>query len=330
MASPDHEFDVALSFAGENRNYVAQVAHALQERGVRVFYDDFKEAELWGKDFYLYFREVYLKNARFTVMFASEAYARKAWPAHERASAQARALSADSEYILPCRFDDVEVPGLLPTTHFVDLRRRSPTELAELICQKLVLAGAELAPPPFLQTNTTSGSTPAGAPSEFKVLVRDSSGAPVHGASILAVAPNGTHLGGTTDAASLVRIASPKRRAVTVYCAHAGRAAHLEPDHDSGSDLTIVLSGPHGIGSLIIAQGTGHIPGLTGRLNPIFQSSGRFYLYASNISVNGKPDQPTHLTANAVFRLEDAQGAVVDVRLLEIIGRSSLVEYRVL
>lgn len=330
MPASTYEFDVALSFAGENRDYVAQVAHALNDRGVRVFYDDFREAELWGKDLYLYFREIYFKKARFTVMFASEAYARKAWPSHERASAQARALTADAEYILPCRFDDVEVPGLLPTTHIVDLRRKTPIELAELICQKLVLTGAELAPPPFPDTNTTSGSRPAVASSEFVVMVRDSSGAPVHGATVLAVAANGTHVGGTTDAAGTVQLASPVRRAATVYCAHPTRSAHLERDHDSGRDLTIVLPGPQGVGSLIIDQGTGYIPGLNGRLNPIFQSPGRFYLYADNVSVNDQPTQPTHLVANVVFKLEDAQGTVVEARLLEIVGRSSLFEYRFL
>jgi hypothetical protein len=328
MSITEYEFDIALSFAGESREYVMQVAHLLRDRGVRVFYDEFNEAELWGKDLYVYFREVYFKKARFTVMFASEAYGRKAWPAHERASAQARALTSDTEYILPCRFDDVEVPGLLPTTHFIDLRRKSPSELAELVCPKLVLAGAEIAPPPFPDTNTTSGSSPSVAPSEFSVLVRDSSGAAVHGASVLAVADNGTHLGGTTDTNGFVRIASPKRRIVTVYCAHPNRAAHVESRHDSGCDLTIILPSPQGVGSMIMAQGTGHIPGLNGRLNPIYASQGQFYIYADNISVNGRPEQPTNLTVNVVFRLEDAQGAVVEARLREIIGRASLIEYR--
>lgn len=35
------EFDVALSFAGEDRGYVHPIAERLRERGIRVFYDDF-------------------------------------------------------------------------------------------------------------------------------------------------------------------------------------------------------------------------------------------------------------------------------------------------
>jgi hypothetical protein len=53
------EFDVALSFAGEDRSYVDQVANSLHRQGVKVFYDLFEEAELWGKDLYTHLIDVY-------------------------------------------------------------------------------------------------------------------------------------------------------------------------------------------------------------------------------------------------------------------------------
>ena len=40
---------MALSFAGAQRDYVAQVAKALKARGVRCFYDVDEQIELWGK-----------------------------------------------------------------------------------------------------------------------------------------------------------------------------------------------------------------------------------------------------------------------------------------
>jgi hypothetical protein len=70
-------------------------------------------------------------------MFISKHYAQKLWTNHERKSAQARAFTESREYILPARFDDTEVPGLLPTVGYVDLTKLTPTELAELIVQKL-------------------------------------------------------------------------------------------------------------------------------------------------------------------------------------------------
>jgi len=46
----DVEFEIALSFAGENRTYVDQVANLLRDSGVKVFYDLFEEASPWGKN----------------------------------------------------------------------------------------------------------------------------------------------------------------------------------------------------------------------------------------------------------------------------------------
>jgi hypothetical protein len=130
-------YDVALSFAGEDRPYVELVAEQLRSRGTSVFYDRDEEAHLWGKNLYEYLSDLYQHRARFVLMFVSRHYAGKRWPNHERKAAQARALSEAGEYILPARFDDTDVPGLLPTIGFVDLRRTSPAELAVLVCEKL-------------------------------------------------------------------------------------------------------------------------------------------------------------------------------------------------
>jgi hypothetical protein len=131
------EYDACLSFAGEQRPYVEQVAKILRQHGVHVFYDDFEKVALWGKDLYEHLDWVYQKAARYCVLFASADYARKSWPTHERRSAYARAFSESDAYILPARFDDTEIPGLRPTIGYVDLRRTTPSELAELIIGKL-------------------------------------------------------------------------------------------------------------------------------------------------------------------------------------------------
>jgi hypothetical protein len=46
---PEQRWDVALSFAGAQRDYVEQVADSLKERGLRCFYDADHEVQLWGK-----------------------------------------------------------------------------------------------------------------------------------------------------------------------------------------------------------------------------------------------------------------------------------------
>src|ERR1041385_3730458 len=40
-------YDIVLSFAGEDRPYVSEVADFLRDHGVEVFYDDFEQAGLW-------------------------------------------------------------------------------------------------------------------------------------------------------------------------------------------------------------------------------------------------------------------------------------------
>jgi hypothetical protein len=142
------EYDVALSFAGEDRGYVERVAQLLRDRDVSVFYDRFAEAELWGKDLYTHLSDLYTKRARFCVMFLSKAYASKAWTNHERAAAQQRAFEDRQDYILPARFDDTEIPGIRSTTGYVDLRNRSPEQLVDLILEKVRPTGAPPSPQP--------------------------------------------------------------------------------------------------------------------------------------------------------------------------------------
>jgi len=47
--TPDFEYDVALSFAGEQREHARAIEAYLTARGIRVFFDEHHEANLWGK-----------------------------------------------------------------------------------------------------------------------------------------------------------------------------------------------------------------------------------------------------------------------------------------
>jgi hypothetical protein len=117
---PTKPYEIALSFAGEDRPFVEQVANQLRSMGVKVFYDSFETVNLFGKDLAAHLGEIYKDRANYCAMFISNHYVRKAWPTLERQHAQARALAERREYILPIRLDDAEVPGLSPTIGFVD------------------------------------------------------------------------------------------------------------------------------------------------------------------------------------------------------------------
>lgn len=134
----EFDYDVALSFAGENREYVHEVAEILHAIGIKVFYDKFYEIDIWGKNLYDKFDEVYHRNSEYCVMFISQDYKKRAWSNHERQSAQARDfIEKEYEYILPVRFDDTEIPGLRHTIAFIDARTNSPEELAYKLAKKI-------------------------------------------------------------------------------------------------------------------------------------------------------------------------------------------------
>ena len=70
-------YEIALSFAGEDRTYVEMVARFLQSHDVPLFYDDYSDVDLWGKDLYTHLIEVYSQAERYVVMFISRHYAER-------------------------------------------------------------------------------------------------------------------------------------------------------------------------------------------------------------------------------------------------------------
>lgn len=135
-----YKYDVAFSFAGEDRAYVEQVALFLKEKNIAVFYDYFEEENLWGKNLISYLEEIYTHKSKYCVIFISQYYAQKEWTSYESAVAMVRMLDSNlkqKEYLLPVKFDETKVPGVLSTIGFIDGKRKSPDELGNLIIKKL-------------------------------------------------------------------------------------------------------------------------------------------------------------------------------------------------
>ena len=77
----------------------------------------------------------------------------------------------------------------------------------------------------------------------------------------------------------------------------------------------------------MFAERHGRLPGLAGRLNPILDHLDRMYLYATNIAIDEGKQQPTHFRLGEPLRLTDVNGVEYVVRVVEMIGNSSLLEY---
>ena len=138
MASDEFEYDVALSFAGEDRAVVNKFADLLKSKGIQVFYDEYEAADLWGKDLIDHLVNIYSRKARYCVMFISQYYPLKKWTNVERMAAQERAFRDANEYILPLRLDDTQVPGITETTGYRDLRQHRMEDIVNLLEQKLM------------------------------------------------------------------------------------------------------------------------------------------------------------------------------------------------
>ena len=149
------------------------------------------------------------------------------------------------------------------------------------------------------------------------------------GTDLLLLFPNKTWKRATTDEQGEATVdLHTTQLPMTVFASAPGHAAHLER-HWTPSEraLAIDLAAlPEG-GSIIFSEATGHLPGLKGRLNPIRDTHDRTWLYASNISIDEGKQQPVHFIPGEELQLTDAEGTGLRVRIVDIVGRSVLVEY---
>lgn len=135
----EYQYDVAISFAGEDRHYAEELAIMLKSYGIKVFYDQWEQDKLWGENLYDYLADIYNKKATYCVMFLSRSYAEKLWTNHERQNAQARAFREKTAYILPIRLDSTEIPGIAETVSYLDVGSGSVsiTDAAYLLVRRL-------------------------------------------------------------------------------------------------------------------------------------------------------------------------------------------------
>ncbi|CAM5668356.1 hypothetical protein MAUB1S_04891 [Mycolicibacterium aubagnense] len=161
---PQYKYDVAVSFAGEQRSFVEEVVRKLDLPPGRAFYDADYKADPWGEELSEVFTKLYRDEARFVVMFISREYAEKQWCNLERRAALRRRMMTKGAFILPVRLDSTtldEVEGLLGTIGDLDGRREGVDGVVKALQSKLAKAMAgEPAPkeddePRFGEVQTT-------------------------------------------------------------------------------------------------------------------------------------------------------------------------------
>jgi ribosomal protein L30E len=100
-----YEYDVCISFAGEQRDIAHKIAKRLKWNNtmIKVFYDDFEKIKILGNDLYTYLFDVYSKKSRMCIILFSEEYLNKNWTRHELKAAQEKLLNEKKSCIIPIK-----------------------------------------------------------------------------------------------------------------------------------------------------------------------------------------------------------------------------------
>ena len=162
------------------------------------------------------------------------------------------------------------------------------------------------------------------------VVTAHAAGRPLSGVDVLALFPNKTWVRASTDqAGEAVLDLHSTHLPMTVYAAARGHAAYVEREWvPARGALALELEALPPGGAVLFPEATGVLPGLSGRLNPVLDTLDRTYLYASNIAIDGGQQQPVHFSPGEDLNLMDANGVELTVRIVDILGRSALLEYR--
>lgn len=108
MIETTMEYDLAFSFAGEDRSYVESLKDACEKLGLSIYYDEDRKLDQWGLSFLAEQRKVYsgAKTKHF-VPFISKHYFSKPIPTDEFRSAMME--STKRRYMLPIKLDNSSV-----------------------------------------------------------------------------------------------------------------------------------------------------------------------------------------------------------------------------
>ena len=137
LKSVETNFDVALSFADEDRETAEKIAVKLKNKGFKVFYDNFYKMELVGKDLSKIFHRIYSKNSKYVIIFISKHYSIKDWSNFEFEIALEESKTRKKEFILPIKLDDSIVQGLKRTIGYIDFKKEGIDGIVRILVEKI-------------------------------------------------------------------------------------------------------------------------------------------------------------------------------------------------
>jgi hypothetical protein len=134
-------FRIALSFAGETRDFVAKVAAILADQFGKdaILYDKFHEAEFATYDRGITLPKLYAEESDLIVPVLCPSYDQKPWTGWEWVHIYTLLTRGDAQRVMPCRFGLANVEGLSSAAAFIELDDRTPEDIADRILERLAL-----------------------------------------------------------------------------------------------------------------------------------------------------------------------------------------------
>ena len=135
----DIKFKVALSFPGEKRAYVSQVAHLLRSQlgADTVFYDYDYQAQLARPNLDTLLQDIYLNNSELIVVFLCSEYSEKEWCGLELRVIRDIIKSKQDERIMFVRFDDSHIEGVFSIDGYIDAIKFIPEKVSDFIIERI-------------------------------------------------------------------------------------------------------------------------------------------------------------------------------------------------
>lgn len=142
---PNKRFLVALSFAGENREFVEQVANILSIHlgKEKIFYDNFYKAELARPNLDTFLQDIYKEKSNLIAVFLCENYAVKEWCGLEWRVVRDIIKHKQDSDVMPFRFDSTEIQGFLSIDGYIDIKNYTPKKVASEILDRLKINNLE-------------------------------------------------------------------------------------------------------------------------------------------------------------------------------------------
>ena len=134
-------FRIAFSFAGEKRDFVAEVAAILAQRfgKDKILYDKYHNAEFSRGDLAFYLPDLYEKEADLVVAVFCPDYENKEWCGLEWNAIFGLLKKRKVSEVMLSRFGRVEGKGLRGLAGYTDLDDLTPGEAADIILNRLAL-----------------------------------------------------------------------------------------------------------------------------------------------------------------------------------------------